>query len=48
MVVGLRAIHALCVFPAKVSQEGEDGDQESHEVENGGGEEARDDGVVFG
>ena len=48
MMVGLRAVHALCVFPAKVPQEGQHRDQEGHEVENRGGEEARDDGVVFG
>lgn len=48
MVVGLRAVHALVVLPAKVSQEADDREEDGHEVEDGGGEEARDDGEVFG
>jgi len=48
VMVRLRAVHALCVFPAKVAQEREDGDDKGHEVEDWRRKEARDDGVVFG
>ncbi len=48
MVVRLRAVHALCVLPGEVAQEAEERDEQGHGVEDGGGEEARDDGVVFG
>lgn len=48
MVVRLRAVHALAVFPRDVAEEAEHGEDERHEPEDGGGEQARDDAVVFG
>lgn len=48
VVVGLRAVHALAVFPRDVAQEAEDGDDEGHEPEDGRGEEVGDDAGVFG
>ena len=47
-MIGLRAVHALAVFPRDVAEETEDGEDEGHEPEDGGGEEVRDDAVVFG
>ena len=47
MVVCLWAIHALVVFPAEVAEQADNGQEDGHEVEDGGCEEARDDREVF-
>ena len=48
VVVGLRAVHALVVFPREITEEAEAGQDDGHEVEDGGGEEAGDYACVFG
>ena len=47
MVVCLRSIHPLRIFPSKVSQEAEAGYNNGHEVEDRGGEEAGHDTLIF-
>lgn len=48
VVVRLRAIHALRVFPGEIAEEAEGGEEDDHEVEDWGGEELGDDALVFG
>ena len=47
-MVRLRVVHAFCVFPRKVAQQADHGDDEPLGVEDGRGEEVGDDVVVFG
>lgn len=48
MVIGLRAVHALIILPSEVAKESEEREENDHEVKDGGGEQSRNDGVVFG
>ena len=48
MMVRLRAVHALGVFPRKVAEEAERGQDKSHEPEDGRWEEIGDHALVFG
>lgn len=48
MVIGLGAVHALVVLPGEVAKEGEEREEDGHDVEDRGSKHAWDDGVVFG
>ena len=48
MVVRLRAVHALVVFPGEVAEQAQGRQDDGHEVEERGGEEARHRAGVFG
>ena len=48
VVIGLRSVHALGVFPGKVTQQAEGREHHGHQVEDRRGEEARDDPGVLG
>jgi hypothetical protein len=48
VMIGLRFVHALGIFPGNIARETEDGDDHGHEPEAGVGKGARDDASVLG